>query len=128
MQLQSIVRGETREPTGQHNPGILADHAGPFPADTTLEFGRFRILTRHRQLLADGVPVELGARAFDILMVLIDADGALVTKDELLRLARTDLALSEIAVAAGFSDQSHLARHFRQMLGTTPREFRWSQR
>jgi transcriptional regulator of acetoin/glycerol metabolism len=43
-------------------------------------------------------------------------------------LARTDLALSEIAVAAGFSDQSHLARHFRQMLGTTPREFRWSQR
>lgn len=43
-------------------------------------------------------------------------------------LARTDLALSEIAVAAGFSDQSHLTRHFRQMLGTTPREFRWSQR
>jgi transcriptional regulator of acetoin/glycerol metabolism len=43
-------------------------------------------------------------------------------------LARTDLALSEIAVAAGFSDQSHLARHFRQMLGTTPREFRWSLR
>jgi transcriptional regulator of acetoin/glycerol metabolism len=43
-------------------------------------------------------------------------------------LARTDLALSEIAVAAGFSDQSHLSRHFRQMLGTTPREFRWSQR
>jgi AraC-like DNA-binding protein len=43
-------------------------------------------------------------------------------------LARTDLALSEIAVAAGFSDQSHLARHFRQLLGTTPREFRWSQR
>jgi len=43
-------------------------------------------------------------------------------------LARTDLALSEIAVAAGFSDQSHLSRHFRQILGTTPREFRWSQR
>jgi AraC-like DNA-binding protein len=43
-------------------------------------------------------------------------------------LARTDLALSEVAVATGFSDQSHLARHFRQMLGTTPREFRWSQR
>jgi AraC-like DNA-binding protein len=42
-------------------------------------------------------------------------------------LAQTDLSLAEIAFAAGFSDQSHLARHFRHMLGTTPREFRWSQ-
>ena len=43
-------------------------------------------------------------------------------------LAQTNLSLSEIAYATGFSDQSHLARHFRHMLGTTPREFRWSQR
>jgi transcriptional regulator of acetoin/glycerol metabolism len=43
-------------------------------------------------------------------------------------LAQTDLSLAEIAYAAGFSDQSHLARHFRHTLGTTPREFRWSQR
>jgi hypothetical protein len=43
-------------------------------------------------------------------------------------LAQTDLSLSKIAYATGFSDQSHLARHFRHMLGTTPREFRWSQR
>jgi transcriptional regulator GlxA family with amidase domain len=43
-------------------------------------------------------------------------------------LVQTDLPLAEIAFAAGFFDQSHLARHFRHMLGTTPREFRWSQR
>jgi transcriptional regulator of acetoin/glycerol metabolism len=43
-------------------------------------------------------------------------------------LAQTELSLPEIAYAAGFSDQSHLARHFRHMLGTTPSEFRWSQR
>jgi AraC-like DNA-binding protein len=42
-------------------------------------------------------------------------------------LARTDLSLSEIAYAVGFSDQSHLARQFRHKLGTTPREFRRSQ-
>ena len=43
-------------------------------------------------------------------------------------LAQTDLSLSEIAYATGFADQSHLARHFRHAVGTTPREFRWSQR
>jgi DNA-binding winged helix-turn-helix (wHTH) protein len=53
-------------------------------AGADLEFGRFRVLLRRRQLLADGIPVELGARAFDILMVLLEADGALVTREELI--------------------------------------------
>ena len=43
-------------------------------------------------------------------------------------LTRTGLSLSEIAYATGFSDQGHLARHFRQMLGTTPGSFRSSHR
>jgi transcriptional regulator GlxA family with amidase domain len=38
------------------------------------------------------------------------------------KLAQTDLSLAEIAYAVGFSDQGHLARHFRVLLGTTPRE------
>jgi DNA-binding winged helix-turn-helix (wHTH) protein len=52
--------------------------------EAALEFGRFRVLLRRRWLLADGVPVELGTRAFDLLLVLLEADGALVTKKELL--------------------------------------------
>jgi AraC-like DNA-binding protein len=43
-------------------------------------------------------------------------------------LVRTDFSLSEIAIVTGFSDQSHFARHFRHVLGTTPGQFRWSQR
>jgi DNA-binding winged helix-turn-helix (wHTH) protein len=53
-------------------------------AGADLEFGRFRVLLRRRQLLADKRPVKLGTRAFDILMVLVEADGALVTKEELI--------------------------------------------
>jgi len=39
-------------------------------------------------------------------------------------LVASGLHLSEIALAVGFFDQSHMARHFRRILGTTPREFR----
>jgi DNA-binding winged helix-turn-helix (wHTH) protein len=95
MQLQSIVRGEENEPRRQDSSGIFRDQAGLSTADTTLEFGRFRILTRRRQLLADGVPVELGTRPFDLLMVLIDADGRLVTKDELLALVWPGIFVDE---------------------------------
>ena len=53
-------------------------------AGADLEFGRFPVLLRQRRLLADGVRVEIGTRAFDLLLVLLDADGSLVTKEELL--------------------------------------------
>ena len=53
-------------------------------ADAVLEFGRFRILLRRRQLVADGMPIPLGTRAFDLLLVLLEANGSLVTKEELM--------------------------------------------
>jgi DNA-binding winged helix-turn-helix (wHTH) protein len=62
--------------------------------EAALEFGDFRVLERQRLLLAGGVPVELGTRAFDVLMVLIEADGALVTKDVLQRRVWGDVVVS----------------------------------
>jgi DNA-binding winged helix-turn-helix (wHTH) protein len=50
----------------------------------TARFGRFLLDSHRRELLADGVPVPIGSRAFDVLIVLIEARGQLVTKDELL--------------------------------------------
>src|SRR5207247_6936544 len=47
-------------------------------------FGPFRLLAARRELLAHGVPVTLGQRAFDILVLLVSRHGQLVTKDELM--------------------------------------------
>jgi AraC-like DNA-binding protein len=41
-------------------------------------------------------------------------------------LSGTDMPLSEIALTAGFADQSHFARRFRQHVGMSPRHYRWS--
>jgi len=41
-------------------------------------------------------------------------------------LSDTDMPLSQIALAAGFADQSHCARRFRQHVGMSPRDYRWS--
>ena len=43
----------------------------PAQAPAAIEFGRFRVLPQRRELLVQGRPLELGGRAFDVLMVLI---------------------------------------------------------
>ena len=47
-------------------------------------FGRFRLDLARRQLLLDGRPLQLGDRALQVLCVLAGAQGALVSKDELM--------------------------------------------
>jgi DNA-binding winged helix-turn-helix (wHTH) protein len=74
---KSSVRRENPLPQG-------GNRSGQATAGADLEFGRFRVLLRRRQLLADGVPVELGTRAFDLLLALLEADGSLVTKEVLI--------------------------------------------
>src|SRR5215469_13330087 len=53
-------------------------------APASFEFGPFRMVPRRREIFTDGQPLELGGRAFDVLMALVEADGAVVSKDELM--------------------------------------------
>lgn len=85
----------SRSPMRQDGSRMIRGRTRPAPTAGTFEFGRFRVLSRQRQLLADGVPVELGARAFDLLMVLLEADGMLVTKNELLALVWPGIFVDE---------------------------------
>jgi DNA-binding winged helix-turn-helix (wHTH) protein len=80
----------------RENPLPLGvNRSRPATADVALEFGRFRVLLRRRQLLADGVALDLGTRAFDLLLALLEANGSLVTKEELLSRAWPGIVVSE---------------------------------
>lgn len=54
----------------------------PVPAE--YRFGRHRLDPVRRVLRVDGVPARVGSRAIDVLLVLIQARHAVVSKDELL--------------------------------------------
>ena len=50
----------------------------------SIEFGPFTVLPHRRELLSNHAPIELGGRAFDVLMALIEARGTVLTRDELM--------------------------------------------
>lgn len=60
-----------------------------------LSFGRFTVLPMHRQLLVDGAPAALGARAFDLLLALVERRSRVVGKGELLDLVWHGLVVEE---------------------------------
>jgi predicted ATPase/DNA-binding winged helix-turn-helix (wHTH) protein len=68
-----------------------------------VEFGRFRILPHRRAFLVDGRPIRIGGRAFDVLMALIEARGALLSKDVLMSRVWPNRNVEENALQAQIS-------------------------
>ncbi|MBN3808626.1 winged helix-turn-helix domain-containing protein [Paraburkholderia sp. Ac-20347] len=65
------------------------------PPSTTFQLGHSCVDLRERVLLRNGEPVQMGARAYAILEALIEADGGLVTKHELLARAWPGVVVEE---------------------------------
>ena len=49
-----------------------------------MRFGSCQLHLHRRELQVKGTPVHIGSRAFDVLQLLVEARGELVTKDEIL--------------------------------------------
>jgi DNA-binding winged helix-turn-helix (wHTH) protein len=56
-------------------------------ADQRLLFDTFELLREQRQLISSGRPVNLGSRAFVLLLALIDRAGQVISNDELIAAA-----------------------------------------
>jgi DNA-binding winged helix-turn-helix (wHTH) protein/tetratricopeptide (TPR) repeat protein len=54
-------------------------------ASEIYEFGPFRLEVKERRLLRDGRPVQLRAKVFDTLRVLVENHGKLVGKDDMMK-------------------------------------------
>ncbi len=62
---------------------------------TARYFGRFELLPSERLLRESGKPVELGARAYDLLLVLTEQSGKLVSKSTLIERVWPRLVVDE---------------------------------
>lgn len=65
---------------GQEALGRLT---GDGAADPVIRFRRFTVLPQERLVLREGRPVDLGSRAFDLLMVLLRSRGEVVSKTQI---------------------------------------------
>jgi predicted ATPase len=71
------------------------DGGGTVRIDREISFGPFRLRAAQQLLLKADQPVQIGARALDILIALSERAGELVTKDELTALAWPNLVVDE---------------------------------
>jgi predicted ATPase/DNA-binding winged helix-turn-helix (wHTH) protein len=60
-----------------------------------LTFGPFRFQPRQRLLTRSGLPLRVGSRALDILAVLLERAGEVITKDEIIRQVWPDTVVEE---------------------------------
>ena len=71
------------------------DRANLSAGEPSLAFGRYRVLLCQRRLLADGVPIALGTRAFELLLALVEANRSLVSKQQLLTCVWSGIVVAE---------------------------------
>jgi predicted ATPase/DNA-binding winged helix-turn-helix (wHTH) protein len=74
--------------------GIVAD-VDIGPVGERLSFGPFCLAPGERLLTKDGQPVEIGGRAFDLLVALTDQPGRILSKRELLKRVWPDVVVED---------------------------------
>jgi DNA-binding winged helix-turn-helix (wHTH) protein len=80
------------------------------PGKDILSFGPFRLNVGERLVTRDGAPVELGARALDILIALVSTRNEVISKKDLLSRVWPDVTVEEGSLRAQMAS-------LRKMLG-----------
>ena len=98
--------------------------SGPRPSGLKACFGSFQLLPRQRQLLDHGKRVPIGSRALDILMLLIDRAGEVVTKEEIMAHAwprtiveETNLRVHIAGLRRALGDDQPNSRYLSNVIG-----------
>jgi predicted ATPase/DNA-binding winged helix-turn-helix (wHTH) protein len=89
---------------------IMAKTDPDSAAGRAYRFGAFLLRPARRELLADGVPVTLGSRAFDLLAALVEHAGQVVSRDALTAVAWPRMVVEDSSLRVQIA-------HLRRVLG-----------
>src|SRR6185503_12188047 len=64
----------------------------------TVSFGPFRLVPAERRLEKAGAPVPLGGRALDLLIILVERAGEVVSKQELFARVWGNVTVEEVSL------------------------------
>lgn len=78
---------------GRANEATMSTDTAGIERDT--EFGPFRLSPARRLLERNGIPVAVGSRAMDILILLVEREGEVVSKNELMARAWPNITVDE---------------------------------
>jgi predicted ATPase/DNA-binding winged helix-turn-helix (wHTH) protein len=80
---------------GDRMQRVVREAGGDSAAPETFAFGPFRLHVGQRRLEKDGSPIQLGGRALDLLIMLVERAGTVVSKNDLLAKVWPDVIVDE---------------------------------
>jgi predicted ATPase/DNA-binding winged helix-turn-helix (wHTH) protein len=101
VRIPGFERHEPIDPPNAYDTGDIGeDHAEStdrlvFSGERAMSFDSFRLIPKRQLLLKDGAPVHLGSRALEILILLVERAGELVSRDELMAGVWPDVFVEE---------------------------------
>lgn len=87
---------------------------------TMIQIGRLDVLLEYREVRLNGQPLHVGCRAYDILEILIEADGGVVSKDEIMGRVWPDTVVEENNLQVHISALRKMLGDDRDLIRTVP--------
>ena len=93
---------------GAHLLATNTQHGATAEDGEVFRFGPYRLLPSNRALLLGERQLELGSRAFDILVMLVRAHGAVISRKEILSKVWPDVVVDETNLRAQIAQLRHV--------------------
>jgi DNA-binding response OmpR family regulator len=116
---QSFENGNDAMPLRGSGPDSAVDIKSSI--SDVVKFRRFSVMPGERRVLCNGLPIEIGGRAFDLLLVLLKSRGELVTKEEIVSYVWPSTVVDESNLRFQMASLRKALGEDRDVIKTVPR-------